>query len=38
MTVVGKSWNRLTLPGTRTVTDPVGTHSAAVLPSDAVTA
>jgi len=28
----------LTLPGTRTVTDPVGTHSDAVLPSDADTA
>jgi hypothetical protein len=28
----------LTLPGTRTVTDPVGTHCAAVLPSDADTA
>ncbi len=25
---------RLTLPGTRTVTEPVGTHSDAVLPSD----
>jgi hypothetical protein len=24
----------LTLPGTRTVTDPVGTHSDAVLPLD----
>ena len=26
------------LAGTRTVTDPVGAHSGAVLPSDAVTA
>jgi hypothetical protein len=28
----------LTLPGTRTVTDPVGTHSDAAFPSEADTA
>jgi hypothetical protein len=28
----------LTLPGTRTVTDPVGIHSEAVFPSEADTA
>ncbi|ETZ33989.1 hypothetical protein I550_0883 [Mycobacterium intracellulare 1956] len=28
----------MTFPGTRTVTDPVGTQAAAVLPSDADTA